>query len=147
MIPFYKAFSLILRVLSRPILNHTKKVHSSGEAQSMQMRRFFILMGNFYHRYDSAINRRFLKVESSFAHKPLSEELALEKGIEFTYEILFYCIVIGLPFYEIWRAAEESAEKSAEIDRKLTRLEESSTSALGKLEEASRELFGRSDLV
>lgn len=85
MIPFYKAFSLVLRVLSRPILAYTKKVHSSGEAQSMQIRRFFILLGNFYHRYDSAINRRFLKIESSFAHKPLSDELALEKGIEFFY--------------------------------------------------------------
>ena len=77
MIPFYKAFSLILRVLSRPILNYTKKVHSSGEAQSMKVRKFFIFMGNFYHRYDSAINRHFLKIESNFAHKPLSEELAL----------------------------------------------------------------------
>jgi hypothetical protein len=62
MIPFYKAFSLVLRVLSRPLLAYTKKVHSSGEAQSMRVRRFFIFMGNFYHRYDSTINRRFLKI-------------------------------------------------------------------------------------
>lgn len=62
MIPFYKAFSLVLRVLSRPVLAYTKKVHSSGEAQSMLVRRMFILLGNFYHRYDSAINRRFLRI-------------------------------------------------------------------------------------
>jgi hypothetical protein len=79
----------------------------------MHVRRMFIFLGNLYHKYDSAINRRFLRIGSNFAHKPLSDELALEKGIEFFYEILFYCIVIGLPLYEIWRASEESAEKSA----------------------------------
>lgn len=73
MIPFYKAFSLILRVLSRPVLAYTKRVHSSNEAQSMHVRRAFITLGNFYHRYDSAINRHFLRIESSFAHKPLSD--------------------------------------------------------------------------
>ena len=45
----------------------------------------FIGLGNFYHGFDSAINRRFLKVSSQFAFKPLSDELALEKGIEFFY--------------------------------------------------------------
>ena len=73
MIPFYKAFSLLLRVFSRPLLNYTKRVHSSGEAQSLRLRVFFIYLGNFYHRCDSAINRRFLKIESQFAFKPLNE--------------------------------------------------------------------------
>lgn len=85
MIPFYKAFSIVVRVLSKPIIAYTKKVHSSKEAKSMRVRRLFIFLGNFYHRFDSAINRRFLKIESNFAHKPLSDELALEKGIEFFY--------------------------------------------------------------
>jgi len=29
MIPFYKAFSLVLRVFSKPLLSYTKRVHSS----------------------------------------------------------------------------------------------------------------------
>jgi len=47
----------------------------------MRVRKMFIFLGNLYHRYDSAINRRFLRIESNFAHKSLSDELALEKGI------------------------------------------------------------------
>ena len=81
MIPFYKAFSLLLRVFSKPLLNYTKKVHSSQEAQSKIVRQLFIALGNSYHRYDSTINRKFLKINSQFAFKPLSDELALEKGI------------------------------------------------------------------
>ena len=81
MIPIFKVFSLLLRVFSKPLLNYTKKVHSSKEAQSLFVRQFFIRLGNHYHRFDSAINRRFLKINSSFAFKPLSDELALEKGI------------------------------------------------------------------
>lgn len=77
MIPFYKAFSLILRVLSKPLLSYTKRVHSSREAQNLKIRQLFIQLGNFYHRFDSAINRRFLKITSQFAYKPLSDELAL----------------------------------------------------------------------
>lgn len=81
MIPFYKAFSLILRVFSKPLISYTKKVHSSREAQNMYVRQFFVKLGNFYHRFDSSINRKFLKISSQFAYKPLSDELAIEKGI------------------------------------------------------------------
>jgi len=77
MIPFYKAFSLFIRVLSKPVLNYAKRVHSSQEMHSSSVRVFFIYMGNLYHRYDSMINRKFLKIKSHFAHKPLNDELAL----------------------------------------------------------------------
>lgn len=46
-----------------------------------------------------------MKIETQFAYKPLNDELALEKGIEFFYEIIFYSIVIGLPLYEMMRAS------------------------------------------
>ena len=62
-----------------------KGVHSSKEAQNLKIRQLFITLGNFYHRFDSTINRKFLKINSQFAYKPLSDELALEKGIEFFY--------------------------------------------------------------
>ena len=81
MIPLFKVFSLLLSVFSKPLLNYTKKVHSSKEAQSLYVRLFFIRLGNYYHRFDSTINRKILKINSQFAFKPLNDELALEKGI------------------------------------------------------------------
>ena len=38
---------------------------------------------------------------SDFFVKPFTDDQALEKGIEFFYEILFYCVIIGLPTYEL----------------------------------------------
>lgn len=64
MIPFYKAFSLILRVFSKPLLSYTKQMHASREVKGLSMRQFFIRLGNYYHRFDSTINRRFLKINS-----------------------------------------------------------------------------------
>ena len=100
MIPFYKLLSLLIRVFSRPLINYTKKIHlnnNSGEQEIL--RTIFIRCGNFYHRWETKINKKFLKIESNFANKPLNDELALEKGIEFSYELIFYAIVIGLPIY------------------------------------------------
>ena len=77
MIPFYKVFSLLLRTLSKPLLAYTKRVHSNREAKSKLVRNFFIGLGNFYHRFDSYINRQFLRVKSQTAFKPLNDELAL----------------------------------------------------------------------
>lgn len=45
---------------------------------------------------------------TSVAHKPLNDNIALEKGIEFFYEIIFYMIILGFPIYELYIAAEES---------------------------------------
>ena len=73
MIPFYKVFSLVLRTLSKPLLNYTKRVHTNREAKSKVFRTIFIGLGNFYHRFDSYINRQFLKVKSQTAFKPLND--------------------------------------------------------------------------
>lgn len=104
MIPFYKAFSLFMRVFSRPLIAYTKKYHSNNTS-SVLVRLAFIRLGNFYHRIEAKINRKFLNINSEFAFMPLNEELAVEKGIEFFYEIVFYSIVIGLPVYEMYRAS------------------------------------------
>jgi hypothetical protein len=72
MIPLYKVFSLITRVFSRPLINYTKKMHANNKDNS-RLRVFFIHFGNFYHRVDSQINRKFLKIQSEFAFKPLND--------------------------------------------------------------------------
>lgn len=64
MIPLYKVFSLLIRVFSRPLINYTKKIHANNPKQSFKLRQFFIWFGNFYHRNEAKINRKFLKVQS-----------------------------------------------------------------------------------
>lgn len=45
----------------------------------------------------------------------LKDEILLEKGIEATYEIMFYCIVIGLPMYELYTSALSADKKEKKL--------------------------------
>ena len=42
-----------------------------------------------------------IKTDFDMFMKPLNDEIALEKGIEFFYEIIFYIIIIAICSYEI----------------------------------------------
>ena len=67
------------------------------------MRIIFVRLGNSFHRFETKVNRKFLKLETNddFFVKPLNEDLAVEKGVEFFYEIVIYAILIGLPIFVI----------------------------------------------
>lgn len=58
-----------------------------------------------------SINKRFLKLQSSYTHKPLSDEKAIETGIEMFYEILIYSILIGFSVWEMVLSNKDAAEK------------------------------------
>ena len=81
------------------------KIHENS-----RLRIFFIDLGNRYNQFEVWINRKFMKIETKLAYKPLNDELAVEKGIEFFYELLFYFIVISLPLYELYRGSIEAKE-------------------------------------
>lgn len=114
---FYKVAALVLKVFSKPFIEHTKKVHLRGNAQSQspRMRKFFTLFGNKFNYYEQIINQKFLKIESAYAYKPLNDDLAIEKGINLFYEILFYLLMLGIPIYEMNRSSKESKEKSKRL--------------------------------
>jgi hypothetical protein len=86
MLPFIKLFSLGLRVFSRPLINLTKRYHANNEITNQALRSFFYRLGNWYHRVETRINRRYLKTDASnITVKPISEGAAVDKGIEFFY--------------------------------------------------------------
>lgn len=49
----------------------------------------------------------------------LKEEVLLEKGVEAFYELAFYCIVIGLPMYELYKSAESADKKEVKLKTKI----------------------------
>jgi hypothetical protein len=106
MIPLIKVVSLLFRVFSKPLINYTKMYHATNEIKSNRVKAFFVMMGNKYHRFENFVNKRYLKMPSSVVLKPLNENIAVEKGIEFFYEIIFYMIILGFPIYELYLAAE-----------------------------------------
>jgi hypothetical protein len=82
-LPLYKVASLFIRVFSRPLINYTKHIHIKNNHlhEKSPLRKGFIWLGNWYNRLEVYINRRFMKIETQFAYKPLNDELAIEKGI------------------------------------------------------------------
>ena len=51
-------------------------------------------------RFEGWVDRRFLNLKTDFGRDEISEEAAVEKGIELFYEVLFSAIIIGLAIYE-----------------------------------------------
>lgn len=98
---FYKVAALVLKVFSKPLIEYTKKVHLKGNSgsQSPRMRKMFSSFGNKFNYYEQIINQKFLKIESAYAYKPLNDDLAIEKGINLFYEILFYALMLAIPIY------------------------------------------------
>lgn len=143
MIPFFKIFSLVIRIFTRPMVNYTKKLHI-GQHKSIPgaFRTSFIRLGNKYNQLETYINRKFLKIETpdDLFIKPLSEDVALEKGIEFFYEILIYLILILLPLYELYITAESTQKKTDELSTRLKLIEDSISTLKSEHEKHSDQL-------
>jgi hypothetical protein len=63
-LPLFKVLSLVLRVFSKPLITHIKKVHLKKDAGSSHpvLRKAFIYAGNSYNQFETYINRRFMKI-------------------------------------------------------------------------------------
>ena len=79
MIQFYKLFSLIIRVFTKPLVSYTKQYHMSRKQFSHQyLRRFFIYLGHKYNYVEALITRSTLNHSSAQLQKVklLTEEVA-----------------------------------------------------------------------
>ena len=127
MIPFYKILSLVVRVFAKPIISKTKDYHLGFRSDDhTMMKKFFIICGNSYHRFETKINKDSLKIleEGELYIKPLNPTQAIEKGIDIFYELLLYGIIIGFPIYELYRAENASMAQSQSLNKNLGKFSE-----------------------
>lgn len=62
MIQFYKLFSLVIRVFTKPLVNYTKQYHMSNKRFSHEkLRVTFIFLGHKYHYLEYLIERSSAK--------------------------------------------------------------------------------------
>ncbi len=111
MIPLYKLFVVTARLFTKPILTIIKKRHKSAkDLSNSRLGRFLILLGNREHRMDLWMNRKILSItdDSDMFAKPLNNDIAIEKGLEFFYECLVYFIIISLTVWELNRTSVDS---------------------------------------
>jgi len=131
MLPLFKVFSLVVRILARPLISKTKAATSS-RVQDVRIRAFFIWIGNRAHKVNVIINRKFLKLNNSdYKVQELGDLAALELGVETFYEIIIYACILGLPAFEIYMAYVEGLAKAEkekntldDIHSKLSKLDE-----------------------
>ena len=70
MIQFYKLFSLIIRVFTKPLVTYTKEYHMSRKQFSHErLRLMFIFLGKKYNLLEAAINRGNLANSSAELQK------------------------------------------------------------------------------
>lgn len=120
-----KVFTLIIRVFARPLVNRTKEFHLKNKQKKPKgLQKFYIYLGNKYHSWETKLNSQYLKIANEgFFVKPLTNDQALEKGVEFFYEIVFYSILIGIPTYEMYKAAKDNQAKSQKQEQRLKKIE------------------------
>lgn len=139
MFPIFKFASLLVRLFSRPAVElmkwaHNNRVHPESRFSEMLRR-----LGNFQYRFKVRLDKKILNIRTDpeIFLKPLKDEVALEKGIHFFYETLFYTLVIGAASYEGWRISKEAKE---DRERKQRKIEEMSA-RLDSLIESADELI------
>jgi hypothetical protein len=131
MIPFQKIFTLVVRTFSKPMLSLMKKKQQEGKLG--YFRWLFVGLGRKYQAFEHWLNHRLLKTSHKKQMTELKEEILLEKGVEAFYELFFYSIVIGIPMYELYKAAESAEKKDVKLKAKIDSME-------GKLDSANQSL-------
>jgi hypothetical protein len=81
MLPIYKLISLLMRVFSRPFINLSKKYYASNGIKNTFSVSMLCRLGNWFHAFETKINRKYLKSETVVTIKALSQQKALDKGI------------------------------------------------------------------
>jgi len=74
--------------------------------------RGLMVVGRGYHRTETRVNRMFINYKDSKSYiKDISNEVAVERGVEFLAEFFVYSFLIGLSFYEIAKSIESAHKK------------------------------------
>ena len=129
--PLFKVIHAAFKLISRPVNQAIIQV-IQHRASSLRLARLaFIQVGQWAHIFEHIINSKIVKdhnvkwvkdetekdgvkqekiVARKRIHiKPLNEEIAFQKGVEYSSEVIFfYSLLMGLALYEMKRNANES---------------------------------------
>lgn len=138
MIPLYKLFAVTARLFTKPLLNIIKKRHKSNAAiKDTWLERFFVWVGNKEYRIDLWLNRKLLSIDddNDMFIKPLAREAAIERGIEFFYEVVVYGLLILITILELLKVQRDNDEKSKKSAENIKRLENNHSRAVQDLQD------------
>ena len=115
MLPLIKVLILAFKILSRPLNNILKRVFTH---RLQFMHRFIGLCGQQAHKFEIHLNRKIVNQTQKldFYIKPLSEEAAFNKGVEYFVEVVFfYGVLIGIAVWEVKKSQDASDKLKQEL--------------------------------
>ena len=115
MLPLMKVLVVAFKILSRPMNNILKRVFTH---RFQFMHTFIAMCGQGAHRFEIHLNRTIVNNQQKldFYIKPLSDEAAFNKGVEYFVEVVFfYGILIGIAIWEVKRSQDASDKLKAEL--------------------------------
>lgn len=150
MLPFFKIFSLGVRIFSRPVVNYVKTLHKNNFKTIGPISKLFVALGNKQYKLEIFVNRKLmnLKTDSDMFLKPLSTEIALERGIEFFYEVIFYSVIITITLFEMHKAhvsAEASKVKQEQIFQSVEDRLEAAGNKIAEIELGQKNIYSSLD--
>ena len=117
MLPVMKLAIVGFKIMSRPMNNYLKRIFTH---RFVFMHRFIGICGQKAHEFEIYMNRKVVNNNQKldFYIKPLSEEAAFNKGVDYFVEIVFfYGVLIGIAFYEVVKSHNSSERQKAQIKK------------------------------
>jgi hypothetical protein len=105
MLPVIKVALVGFKIMSRPMNNILKRVFTH---RLQFMHRILTIFGQHAHKFEIYLNRKVVNNNDQkldFYIKPLSDEAAFNKGVDYFVEVVFfYGILISIAIFEIHRS-------------------------------------------
>jgi hypothetical protein len=115
----FKAITVLVKTTAKPFIawiSHYNKQMLRESTNSFHnfVKNRMINIGQSYNYYYTKFNRKILRLKANDPIKLLSEDKAMEKGVEFVSEIIVYLIIIGIPIYELKKAMQNKSDLAIE---------------------------------
>jgi hypothetical protein len=121
MLPGFRIVGMVIKVFSRPAIDLMKAVHQRNVSSKSWISKYLIRWGQLQYSMKIKIDRKVFKLKSDedLFHKPIPEDIALEKGVHNFYEFLFYFIVLSVTAIEMRSLKMNAERKDATLRSKL----------------------------
>jgi hypothetical protein len=121
MLPGFRIVGMVVKVFSRPAIDLMKTVHQKNVTKKSWISKYLIRWGQLQYSMKIKIDRKVFKLKSDedLFHKPIPEDIALEKGVHNLYEFLFYFIVLSVTAIEMHSLKTNAERKDANLRGKL----------------------------
>ena len=139
-IPLQKTIITVVRYTLRPVnklLIQTFKAQLGQEYPPFGYR-FFVAQGQFWNRFEIAMNRIIIKKKGLGEIQKMKDNAAFLKGVDYFTEVVFYYgVMLGLAYYELNKYAKAGAiqkQKLQTVKNNLDKYEEQSQIATTSVE-------------